>query len=57
MGDEGRAAIDWQPPTAFGLDNSLRLADAAAAAGVGILPSVQLHIHLFLPITSIPFVW
>jgi hypothetical protein len=34
MGDSDRAAIDWAPPTAFGLDNSLRLADAAAAAGV-----------------------
>ena len=35
LDDLDRAAIDWQPPTAFGLDNSLRLADAAAAAGVG----------------------
>ena len=28
-----RIAVDWAPPTSFGLDNSKRLADAAAAVG------------------------
>lgn len=50
LGLESRAAIDWQPPTAFGLDNSKRLADAAAAAGVSneatiIIPSYTPFIH------------
>lgn len=31
--DEEKAAVDWVPPTSFGLDNSVRLVDAAESVG------------------------